>query len=580
MSSLALQRAATLERSSSVALAFAVLLFVALFSMTVPETIQDTPGYAAQIVGYMQGGAPTLLWEFGHLLWRPLGYGLWMLAHPWMSSWSGDKPAIEIIALLCAVNCIGGLALTVLVFAICRRLGLHDWSALAVTGGVLLCSAVLNYVHSGMSYIPGLTLHLAGLWLILKSVQTPRRAAAYAIVAGIALALAFCLWFPYILSIPAALLAGWLATSNHADAPALLPRERGRLLAITVVSASASGAALLLLGAMAGRASSLPALMEWVISSGHGYQPDRRLIRFPAGLTRSFIYIGDYGWMLKRFVFGDPYAPVHWADLLFTGIWKILLVFGGFAGLLVKLARRRDGWPALMVAVCGILPTFFFAILVFDSGSAERYLPLYPALMFAVCGLLQQSTSLRITRSGLAVFALALAVVNLKAYGWDFRTTSASASARAKLIRQHADGHADITLLLDQDPLQQHFWRFPLALENREGKLPTYGAIIPGNKSVLTWRHDSACRILQAWKGGGDAWLSTRLLALRPRPSWNWVEYDDRRVKWVDVPKFFNPLGTDAQIGNEDGFMRVGRTEGNRRLLQRYCNAPLLEILK
>jgi len=425
-----------------------------------------------------------------------------------------------------------------------------------------------------MSYIPGLTLHLAGLWLILKSVQARRKAMLHAILAGMALALALGLWFPYILNIPAALLAGWFARSSHGHAPPLLPRERVRLLAMTVVSATAVGVALLVAGAVAGKVSSPPLFMQWIISSGHGYQPERRLLRFPAGLTGSFIYVGDDRLVLKRFIFGDPYAPVRWADLLFTGIWKVLLAFGGFTALLVGLARRREGWPELAVAVCGILLTFLFAVPVYEPSNPNIYLPLYPALIFAVCGLLQQKSGLRVARFGLAVFALALAVVNLKAYGWDFRTTSALAAARARLIREHADGNGDITLLLDEDPLQEHFGRFPLAPENRQGALPTYSVIVPGNKSVLTWRHDTACRILQAWNEGGNAWLSTRLVATRPQPAWRWAEYTDRRVKWVDLPEFFTSLSTVAQIGNEDGFSCVARTEYNQRLLQSYCNAP------
>jgi hypothetical protein len=249
--------------------------------------------------------------------------------------------------------------------------------------------------------------------------------------------------------------------------------------------------------------------------------------------------------VLKRFVFGDPYAPVRWIDLLFTGIWKVALVFGACAGLLVGLARRREGWPALAVAVCGILPTFLFAVLLYAPDSAERYLPAYPALIFAVCGLVWQTAGLRATRFGFAAFALALAAVNLKAYGRDLRKTSALASARARLIRDHADGQNDVTLLLSgtdrleepgrlpfapmnpQGALRMQNTRargqsLPLAPIDPQGALPTYEVLEgAGHTSVLTWRHDSACRILQAWNNGGNAWLSTRLLALRPQPGWN-----------------------------------------------------------
>jgi hypothetical protein len=599
MSTFLLQRTAVQQRSELASVAFAVLLFVALYLMTVPERIGDTAVYAGDIVGYMQGGAPTLLWEFGHLLWRPIGYGLWLVAHPWMSSLSLGRPINEVMALLFGVNFIAGLALTVLVFAICRRLGLGNGAALGVTGGALLCNPILNYVHSGSAYIPGLTVHLAGLWLILKSVQTSRKAALNALLGGIAVALAFCLWFPYVLSIPATLLAGWFAPSHDGDSQPLAARERGRLLAMAFASAAVTGAALLLAGVVAAKISSLPALIQWMISGGHGYHPAMRLLRSPTGFTRSFIYmaVDDEGVMLKRFVFGDPYAPVRWINLLFAGIWKLALVFGAFAGLLVGLARRRKGWPALAVVVCGILPTFLFAVLIFEPSSEERYLPAYPALIFAVCGLVRQTAGSRATRFGLAAFALALAAVNLKEYGWDVRATSALASARARLIRAHADGHGDVTLLLSSRDRLEEPGRLPFAPINSQaalrarnirarlrgslplapidpqGALRTYEVADPGNNSILTWQHDSACRILLAWNNGGNAWLSMRLLAPRPQPSWNWAEYDDRHIRWVDLPEFFSQLATDTQIGEEDGFRRVARTEDNRRLLQGYCGA-------
>jgi hypothetical protein len=129
--------------------------------------------------------------------------------------------------------------------------------------------------------------HLAGLWLILKSVQTPRKAALNGVLGGVAVALAFCLWFPYVLSIPASLLAGWFAPSCDGDSQPLAARERGRLLAMAFASVAVTGAALLLAGVVAAKISSLPALVQWVIGTSHGYWPARRLLRFPTGFTRS-----------------------------------------------------------------------------------------------------------------------------------------------------------------------------------------------------------------------------------------------------------------------------------------------------
>ena len=60
MSTFSLQRTAIQERTAPAPLAFAVLFFVVLYLMTVPEPHGDTAVYAGDIVGYMKGGAPTL----------------------------------------------------------------------------------------------------------------------------------------------------------------------------------------------------------------------------------------------------------------------------------------------------------------------------------------------------------------------------------------------------------------------------------------------------------------------------------------------------------------------------------------
>ena len=54
----------------------------ALFWFTLPRFYADTMNYALHIVqhgerAFAPGGDP--LWEFGHVLWRPLGYFLWLV---------------------------------------------------------------------------------------------------------------------------------------------------------------------------------------------------------------------------------------------------------------------------------------------------------------------------------------------------------------------------------------------------------------------------------------------------------------------------------------------------------------------
>ena len=175
------------------------------------------------------GARPDQIWEFGHLLWRPLGYFLWQLTQPLTATFFRGNPVLEVESVLFGLNFLGGAVLSVVVFAITRRLGLTKLLALAVSLSILLSSAVLQYVHSGTSYVPGLALHMLGIWWILKALQQTERRVLWAALAGVALGLACDIWFLYILGLPAAWLAEYLFPAKN-----LTSRERVRLVAITI----------------------------------------------------------------------------------------------------------------------------------------------------------------------------------------------------------------------------------------------------------------------------------------------------------------------------------------------------------
>jgi hypothetical protein len=129
-------------------------------------------------------------------------------------------------------------------------------------------------------------------------------------------------------------------------------------------------------------------------------------------------------------------------------------------------------------------------------------------------------------------------------------------------------------LLSFRDPVSTYVQKVPFSPLNRQGSLPLFHVIEPGNISVTTWRRDAACRILQAWDSGGQAWLSARLVAQRPKPEWNWAERDDSHVHWVDLPAFFTRFETDGRIGGEDGFLRVASSVSNRQDIREVCASP------
>ena len=75
----------------------------------------------------------------------------------------------------------------------------------------------------------------------------------------------------------------------------------------------------------------------------------------------------------------------------------------------------------------------------------------------------------------------------------------------------------------------------------------------------------------EAWRVGGEAWLSKRFLATNPEREWGWVERDHPSVQWPDVTQFFTLLDKDSDLGGPDGFVRIAEDSKNKLRLQLSC---------
>ncbi len=545
----------------------ALILFVALYAATFPYNTGDTSVYVDEILKYGQsdGAKPALIWEFGHLLWRPLGYLIWHLTQPLTSSWFRGNPLLEVEAVLFGLNFVGGAVLSVAVYSITRKLGLIRPLALAVSISIPLSSAVLDYVHSGTSYVPGLALHMLGIWCILKALEESKQRMLWSALAGVALGLACDVWFLYFLALPAAWLAEYLFPAEN-----LASRQRARLVAITVASTAAVGVIAYLIGISLCHISSISELRTWISSSGHGMQANRPWLRFPTGISRTFLFLGEGGLALKQLIFRDPYATSRWSTLIGSGIWKIALVFLTLGCLVWYVGRARNGRPALALLVAAAIPTFAFAFL-FDTSSPERYLPLYPALIAAVCVVLGQRSGMQAPRWLLAIFFAAMLVVNLKTYAFDVRGLENESSERASLMHQHTRGNGVAMIMSFSDPLSTYFDRRPFDPENQQNALPLYHVFDFAALGSKSWSMGASCRALRTWHDGGEVWLSKRFLAARPHPDWGWVEGDHPTVQWTDTRRFFGRLDADSDVGGVDGFERIAKTEKNRATLENAC---------
>src|ERR1044072_4727516 len=156
-------------------------LYVAASVFTDAHFMADSGGYVVSILAYAGVDEyvvenPTAanflsensFWDFGHLLWRPLGLLLFNIFQPLSSLAIGPDPAHNVMFLLMAVNFIAGLVSTILLCLLIELLTNRRWLAVFVTACFMFTNGLLNFTQTGSSYIAGLAFVIAALYLLLK----------------------------------------------------------------------------------------------------------------------------------------------------------------------------------------------------------------------------------------------------------------------------------------------------------------------------------------------------------------------------------------------------------------------------
>lgn len=456
---------------------------------------------------------------------------------------------------------IAGLAGTLLIYTLSRRLSGSRLAAVVASMLFVWGDAVLAYSQSATPYIPALALLLAGLWWQLTSLQRGGSG-----VAGppCLFGIAALFWFPFAMAIPAASCAG-----RYIGLPGGVKRGMSwRQCVLSCVIAVAVLSAGIMVAAWLAGIRSVPEAVSWVASSGHGMRQNRRWIRAISGFSRLLIDLDQEGVYLKRLVFHDPFYPVTVIEAFRSGLWKIGAFYsfiGGVVYLVWRSAERKSCIPLVIGFVAGV----FAAVVVFEPSSPERLLPVLPFLLIALSA--GWSSSWRWAaplRGGIGVFAILLALLNFPNFEWQRSADHRWAQAQAEDFRKHAKPR-DLMLVTTMSEPVVRLLESPFDPANRLGPIRYSSILNPVDKDAAAWRQTVAHTILRNWGLGNDVWVTGSVFFDRPNKGSLWTEGDNPAIHWRDVPAFFRTLEFDAGTAAGDPFARLRQSPANRERLAR-----------
>jgi hypothetical protein len=550
---------------------FVVIAGLLLLLLTKPESYGDTIVYVSEIIKaskqeFASGQNP--LWDFGHLLWRPIGSWGWLTIDglPFLRERFNETQRAYLPFV--AISIVSGILGAGLMYAIARRFVGDTWRAVAAAGGLLTSHAYLDYWQTGTAYIPGLTCLLASLYFADQA-RRSREWMWASIMAGLFLALSVLLWLPYVFAAPAIALFAVLPFPDAGE-PRPVWRERMKPVVLLTLVTVFIGAAGYTWAAKANHIHSAREFIDWAGQSSHGVSQTKRLLRLPTALPRTLVHVGEDGMMLKRFVFKDPYASVSFIDLLRFSILKMLAFYAALVWLIYALSRTKKGrWALLFLCLTAGL-NILFAVVLFEPGQMERYLPIYPFLWLAVAVALESGGRTQWILCG-AVGLMALN--NIHAMSPLVHGSQDSATfARRALLRDLPAGSL-VVLLNFKDELWRQQARLPFHPETQKA-LPVYDVLETGiSRADETWRPNWAAVCLRAFQNHGEVWVSERLLQDRPLPDWKWVEGDQPGVTWPDFPRLFRGYEYGEIHSGEDGFRRLLPSPSNLEKLNAFLAA-------
>ena len=529
---------------------FVLVAYIVATFATRAEWMGDTADYVESITLFRHG-VNHWMWDFAHLLWRPLGWLLSTLFSPVTGLFVGDNDRLKVTLTLTSVSWVAGLLCVVLIRALTLRLSGRAWVANTVALALIFAHGFLNFAQAGTSYILGLTLLLAALYVVITR-ESP-------ILTGAALAGAVCLWVPYLLAVPAVVLAPLFLLG--------FDRVRARRALQAAISFAVFTGLPYLTVVVGLRLYTLDQVRSWIAWSSHGtdFGGVKRMI---FGIARTFVDMGNDGILLKRYLLRDPFNPVSLRDLIAASLWwKLALFYAFIASVVISLFYSQQSRRVLALLLLNSIPVIGFAIF-FAGSDLERYFALYPLLFIATAACLS-NPSPRAFKFVVVLFIGVMFIVNSTAMArpvLDRRQDAAASRIRQLLPR--TDGRTLILVANWQDDLINFTRAYPFHPLNRDGRFQAAAMVTPGTSWNMHWREDFASHVLRTWNEGGSVWISSRALSPRPRAEWTWAEGDDRRVSWREFPTLFAHRDLGEAIGGEDGFFLFARSANNEQFLR------------
>jgi hypothetical protein len=536
-----------------------VLAFLACDFLTSPDYIGDTTRYVKDALDHA-AGKPAPFWEFGHLVWRPWAlFGQATLEY----GREGDTPAQAATRFLIHTNLVCSIGVLLLLYRVVRRVAGVSATAAAVFG-MSCANAFLTYSQSGAPYVPALLFSTASVLLLVKGSEQPSVGIRYGIAAGVSFAVACALWFPFSLVGLGLLLIPYSWPSANPG----FSHERRPVAASFLLALGAATVLLFASGAVAERIGTIDEFRIWVRESDNGWSQSLNAVRAITGFPRVVWNFSEDTVLLKRWVFSDPYNPVpSAAPIAGLGAKLALFYLGLIATFWVLWKENRR-----ILLLCGAvgIPLLFFAVVVFEPSSPERFLPGLPFAALAVAVVIDRIAAHRAAATCVLLLLGASTVINLATSGTTTLESRVVTTARRIEALDTAVKPGSLVYLVT---MNDDLYRLPNVhpLDDRLTAKAFWclDAIEIASTRLLHWRSEFNAWTQQQWAAGKDVWLSERLLAERPEADWLWVEGDSPVITWRELPATFTQFEFDATVmpGN-DGFVRLARTPGNEERLR------------